>query len=289
MSQRKNLCVLVVEVVGRDRLIEVLGSKEATHAIERCIHRVDRAIAANNGETLRSEGDRICAAFERCDAGILAACEMLDRVLCLPPLRGLRMTVRVGVHYGGVFPPGEPAGDGEQIATRLAVAARRGQALASGAVAMLLSAATRHFVGTEAVHSPDLEGLEWPVFALGRHVGMVTSIPPAIRVSQRLRIRHQQDVLFVEDQRPIVLFGRELGNDVVIIDPRASRQHVRIERRREGFFLVDQSTNGTFVVEEDGKERCLKRSEVALVGPGRIGCGFSANEVERDLVFFEIV
>ncbi len=289
MSQRKNLCVLVVEIVGRSRLTEALGSTEARHAMDRCSHRVDRAIAANSGEILRNEDDRICATFERCDNAILAACEMLDRVLCLPPLRGLRMTIRVGVHYGAAYPADEPAGDGELVAARLATAARRGQALASGAVAMLLSPATRHFVGSEPVSVTELEGLEWPVYPLSRHAGMVTSIPPAIRVSQRLRIRHQQDVLFVEDQRPVLLLGRELGNDVVIIDPRASRQHVRIERRRDGFFLVDQSTNGTYVVEEDGKERCIKRGEVPLVGPGRIGCGFSANEVERDLVFFEIV
>lgn len=93
----------------------------------------------------------------------------------------------------------------------------------------------------------------------------------------------------LEEARPIILLGREQGNDIVIIDPRASRQHARIERRREGFVLVDQSTNGTFVADGEGQERCIKREDIVLGGQGRIGCGFSANDVERDLVFYEVV
>jgi hypothetical protein len=127
------------------------------------------------------------------------------------------------------------------------------------------------------------------VYALGQRVGTVTSIPAMLRLSQRLRLRHQQDVLFAEEQRPVILLGRELGNDVVIMDPRASRQHARIERRRDGFVLVDTSTNGTYVSTEPGQEACVRSSEMKLVGPGRIGFGYSANDIARDLVFFELV
>ena len=76
---------------------------------------------------------------------------------------------------------------------------------------------------------------------------------PAALITPRLRLKHQNDVLMLEEARPIILLGREQGNDIVIIDPRASRQHARIERRREGFVLVDQSTNGTFVADGEGQ------------------------------------
>lgn len=95
--------------------------------------------------------------------------------------------------------------------------------------------------------------------------------------------------MIVEELRPIILLGREQGNDVVIIDPRASRQHARVERRRDGFVLVDQSTNGTYVANGDDPEQCARKSEIVLTGQGRIGCGFSANDIERDLVFFEVI
>lgn len=287
MIQPKNVCVLVAEVPGRQRVAEALGAHEVNHAVERCMHRIERAVEANAGARLRREPARASATFERCDAAILAACEMLERVESLPPLRGLRMTIRVGVHYGAA--PGHAVGADEALAMRLADTAKPGHILASNAVVMQLSPSVRHLACNRPLQDPALDGLGWPVFEIVRYSGTITSIPAAERISQRLRIHHQQDVLFVEENRPVVLLGREIGNDIVIIDRRTSRQHARIERRREGFVLIDRSTNGTYVAENGGAERCIKAGELPLVGPGRIGCGFSANDIERDLAFFEIV
>ena len=50
-----------------------------------------------------------------------------------------------------------------------------------------------------------------------------------------------------ELDRDGIVIGRDAQCNIVIADRNASRQHARIERRRDKFFLVDQSTNGTFV------------------------------------------
>lgn len=288
MSERKNLCVLVAEVVGGPKPDASLDMLEARHGFDRCMRRIDLAIEANQGTAIRHGNQSVSARFERCDEAVLAACEMLERTQNLPPLRGKRLTARIGIHYGAVDPGSSAPGEGEEIASRVSAAARGGEALATGAAVMLLSATTRHFARPGAERA-GLETLEWPLFAVSRQPEAVVSLPPATRLLQRMRLRHQEDVLFLDEQHPILLFGRELGNDVVIMDPRASRQHARIERRRGGFVLIDYSTNGCYVVEDNGSERCIKGSEIPLVGPGRIGCGFSASEVERDLVFFEIL
>lgn len=287
MSERQNLCVLVAEVVGWERLVDRLGSTESSHALERCLNRIDRSIEANGGHDIGRTIDRVIVSFERCDSGVIAACEMLERVLSLPPASGTQLKVRIGLHYGLVDASGE--GEGVADAIKLARASRPGQALASNTAVMLLTPSARHFAGAEAFPQTEDTQLDWPVFAIGNRVGQVTSLPPNARISQRLRLRHQQDIMFVEEQRPIVLIGRELGNDVVIIDPRASRQHARIERRREGFVLIDQSTNGCYLSLNGDDERCIKTSETPLSGSGRIGCGFSSKEIERDLIFFDVV
>lgn len=287
MSDRKNLCVLVTDVIGGERLLAPLGATEAAHAVERCINRIDRAIDSNGGNVILRQSGFIVATFERSDSAIIASCEMLDRVLSLPPLSGTQLKVRIGIHYGLVESGAE--GDGVVGAQRLLQTCKPGQALASSTAVMLLTPSARHYAGAEALTSDAQGTLDWPVFAIGHRVGQVTSLPPTARISQRLRLRHQQDVMFVEEHRPIVLVGRELGNDVVIIDPRASRQHARIERRREGFVLIDQSTNGCFVSINGDDERCIKAEELTLSGSGRLGCGFSSREIERDLVFFDIV
>lgn len=289
MSERKNICVLVAEVAGGPGLDVDPQSIEVRHAIDRCLRRIDLAIEANGGKALRRTDASAGACFERCDPAILAACEMLERVQNLPPLRGKRLTVQIGIHYGAMEEGSDEPGEGEQVARRIMAAAKSGEALATGAAVMLLSPATRHFAKPENIEREELTNIGWPVHVISRQIETVVSLPPATRLLQRLRIHHQEEILFVDEQHPLLLFGRELGNDVVIMDPRASRQHARIERRRGGFVMIDYSSNGSFLIEEGGSERCIKGSESALIGPGRIGCGFSANEVERDLVFFEIV
>ena len=52
-----------------------------------------------------------------------------------------------------------------------------------------------------------------------------------------------------------------------------SRLHARIEMVRGRFLLVDQSTNGTFVLNADGKESFVRRDSVTLQGEGCIGLG----------------
>ncbi|WP_018988440.1 FHA domain-containing protein [Aromatoleum toluclasticum] len=284
MTQPNNVCVLVAEIPGADRFTDTLGAAEARQALERCLHRIDRAIEANGGTAQRSGAARVCATFPRGDEAVLSTCEMLDRVQSLPPLRGLRMTICVGLHSGAAS-----ANDAELGAARLAETAKPGHALASEAVVKQLSATGRQFVAASPSRNPALVGLGWTAFAVARQPATGASVPEESRLWHRVRIRHDQDTLFVDEARPVVLIGRELGNDIVIADPRASRQHARIERRREGFVLIDQSTNGTFLTYDDGSERCIKGTELMLTGSGRIGCGFSASELERELVFIDVV
>ncbi|HRP22376.1 MAG TPA: FHA domain-containing protein [Thauera sp.] len=290
MSERKNLCVLVALHRDNGPLATQLGEQEALHAAERCANRIERAIAAQGGRIVLTATGTTIACFERCDAGVLAAHDALQRIRSLPPLRGARQPVRLGLHYGIVeLTDAGPAGEGVSFALELAALCATEQALASATAAMLLTSSARPLLSSKPLAEAAFSRLPFEVFAIGQRGGLVTSIPPTARLSQRLRLRHQEEVLFVEEQRPVLLLGRELGNDLAIMDPRASRQHARIERRREGFVLFDQSTNGTFVALDGQPERCIKQDKLVLNGPGRIGCGFSANEIERDLVFFDIV
>ena len=72
-----------------------------------------------------------------------------------------------------------------------------------------------------------------------------------------------------------VAIGRDAQNDVVIADRLASRMHARIERRRDKFVLVDQSSNGTFVTVDGEGEVQLRREELMLRGRGHICFGHS--------------
>lgn len=70
-----------------------------------------------------------------------------------------------------------------------------------------------------------------------------------------------------------VTFGRDPASSVVVSSRKASRAHARIERRREKLILVDQSANGTYVTDEQGRKTVLRLEEMALRGRGYVSFG----------------
>ena len=83
-------------------------------------------------------------------------------------------------------------------------------------------------------------------------------------------------------------FGRDPASDFVIADKKASRQHARIERRRDKYVLVDISSNGTFVTFRGQEEFALRREEVILRVHGSISFGHGYADDPTEIVAFEI-
>ncbi len=80
--------------------------------------------------------------------------------------------------------------------------------------------------------------------------------------------------------------GRSKECDLPINEKLASRQHVRIELRRDKFFIIDQSTNGTHVKIDNGEEAFLRREEMPLSGSGQISLGKGFNEQPSEVINF---
>jgi pSer/pThr/pTyr-binding forkhead associated (FHA) protein len=67
--------------------------------------------------------------------------------------------------------------------------------------------------------------------------------------------------------------GRAEENDLVVKGNLISRLHARVEFNRNKFMLIDQSTNGTFVLGKDGEEAFVRRDSMHIRGEGLIGLG----------------
>src|SRR5438552_9501828 len=64
-----------------------------------------------------------------------------------------------------------------------------------------------------------------------------------------------------------VVFGREAGSDIVVPGKDVSRRHAEIVQTAQGYLLVDSSTNGTFVNDEQvAGQRFLARADVIRLG-----------------------
>lgn len=60
--------------------------------------------------------------------------------------------------------------------------------------------------------------------------------------------------------------GRDSNCDIVLSDDSVSRRHARLERRESGWWLVDESTNGTLVNGEPVKEGRLRLDDQIHIG-----------------------
>jgi predicted component of type VI protein secretion system len=90
----------------------------------------------------------------------------------------------------------------------------------------------------------------------------------------------------IGEERSAAVLGRSKTADVAVNESLASRQHVRIEYRRGKFFIIDQSTNGTYVKLTTNEEAFLRREEMPLQGSGRISLGRAFTENPQEVVHF---
>jgi class 3 adenylate cyclase len=292
-SQR-SLCVLFADVSGSTRLYEKLGDTEAMRAVERCLNRMSRATETYQGRVVKTIGDEVMAVFDSADQALQAACEMQQRVEKLPPVSGVTLSIRVGMQYGPIIEENSDYfGDTVNTASRMAGLAKGGQIFTTGetvnALSPLLRQATREIDAlaikgkSEDVHVFEVLWQETTELTM-----KASSIMRQVGTSTKLVLRHSGEEHVFDPSSGGVSLGRDGGSDVVIGDRRASRSHARIERRRDKFVLVDQSTNGTFVTFEGEPEFALKHEEIILRGRGRISFGHAYSDDPKEIVAFEI-
>ena len=279
----RNLCVLFADVSGSTRLYEKLGDKEALHAVERCINRMTRATEQFKGRVIKTIGDEVMAVFDTAEAGMDAACSMQQKVDDLPPVRGIKLAIRVGFHFGPAIEEAKDVfGDTVNTSARMAGLAKAGQIITTADTVNALPALLRQ--STREIDALSVKGKAEDVHVcevLWQESDDLTmksaSVAPA-PAAARMIVRHGGDEKAIDASHGVFSLGRDAACDIIINDRRASRTHARIERRRDKFVLIDQSTNGTYVTFDGEAEFALKREEVILRSKGRISFGHAYDD-----------
>lgn len=293
--------VLLADVSGSARLHEKLGKAEALRAVDRCMKRMERTIEGFNGRIVKIVGDELMATFPHVDEALQAAVEMQQRIADLPPVSGVKLEIRIGFAHGEVSEEdGVLNGETVNLAASLAGAAKPGQVLMSRDSLAVLSSPlhklTRGLAEAPAGSKLALARIA-EVFVHDLHE---TVTMPADTTSKeeehpggnKLRVQYKGRVIVLEPDQRSVTMGRDQECDLVIHDRRASRHHASIEWRNGRAYLVDRSTNGTFVAFGSEPEVFVRRSELALRGKGTICFAGSATSLEteskRDCARFEL-
>ena len=295
MSKTRGM--LCADISGTTRLYRKIGTDEAKYQLERCIKRMERAIESNKGHLAAPAIDELVAEFPSADDAVAAAIEMQRRIEDLPPLSGVRLSIRVGVHYGALTDEANPVASEVASVTRsLLNLAGAGQIVTCALTAQNLSRVMQDNLRTvESMFLQTASG-EIPVYFVAwrpegvaaQAKGTVTAAP-SVAAPERVTLRFDGRALLVDTGTPSLVIGRERGCDLLLKGSKVSRKHARIEfKPGNGFFLTDQSSNGTYVYSEGSGESRIYNEEIRLNGKGRIAFGHTTDKNDGEVLDFEI-
>ena len=285
-----DLAVLFADVSGSTKLYESLGDKEALATIGHCVALMSTVCVGHGGRVVKTIGDEVMAVFPSADNAAEAAAEMQSRVSEHAPVGGSRLAMRVGFHLGpAIETAGDVFGDSVNVASRMAALAKREQIILSSHTVAALAPWLRARVREVDTLSVKGKSQDIGIFELIWQDSDADLTAVATRgkpLPARIVLRHGATERVLDEAATTITLGRDAQSDIVVADRKASRLHARIERRRDKFVIVDQSSNGTYVTVDGEPEIMLRREELMLRGRGRVAFGHAHAEDPTEFLAF---
>ncbi len=287
------LAVLFADVVGSTKLYDTLGDEQAKQMIDECLVALRGVIARYGGRVIKTIGDEIMCVLPSADNACLAATDMHLKIMALPMVSQVKRSIRVGFHFGHVIEENNDVfGDTVNMAARMAGLAKGMQIMTTestvACMSPVLRLSTRRIAALAIKGKGDDVRVSEVIWQGGDELTMATKSIAFHAIVATLHLQYGGQEMVLDQTGSLLTLGRDAQCDIVITDRNASRQHARIERRRDKFYLVDQSTNGTFLSFADEPELALHREEVMLRSSGRITFGHSDPSPETFHVLFTL-
>ncbi len=285
MGKDVELVILFADVVGSTQLYEKLGDLTARDMVGRCLDIMKEATEQHGGTVIKTMGDEVMSTFPTADAAMNAAQQMQQRISlddALAVAGGGHVAIRIGCHFGPVVQESRDVfGSAVHTANRMTSQAKAKQIITTASTVEQLSPNWRADVRQIDVAAVRGQTDEVALFEVLWQPDDATSMLPTIswgdeeqQNAAKLTLTFQsQSVVLGPGGRRNATLGRAEDNDLVVKGNLISRLHARVETRRNKFFLVDESTNGTFLQTLGGEEIFVRRDTTQLNGEGVIGLG----------------
>ena len=275
----QNVAILFADICDSMPLYEEAGDASALALIARCLDQLAALAVRHAGTVIRSKGDDLLCTFDVPASALDAAAQMVD-------IQGIGIpAIHVGIHFGPVISAREDIyGDAVNVAARMLALAKPGEIVASKDLVDALPA-TEHerlsLLGSQA-----LKGRQEPmeVYSMVLDDGDATQIvrgggaqagggpPVTVTPSVAVELEYQGQVTTVHDGERC-LIGRAARCDFVILDPIVSREHAWISVRGSRATLTDQSSTGSWIIDDKDVHTTLRRESGTLGGRGTIRLG----------------
>lgn len=286
--------VVFADIAGSNGLYAALGDLRATSLITRCLVALEEQVYQHHGRVIKTIGEAILGTFGDANAGAAAVIAMQQRVEHFAADVRAPLSLAIGLHSGPLIEEhGDVFGDSVNIAARLVKLASPGQILTDAASLAAMRSSYRRRARALDRHRMRGRSREIELVELGwrRRRGEPFTTEQGILVEtgrgSRLLLHVGGEQFALDSARTTFTIGRDDANDLSVPSPKASRQHARIEWRRDKFVLFDHSTNGTYVRVQDEPEVLVKHESYVLRGCGALSVGEPAAAAGPGLIGFE--
>jgi adenylate cyclase len=289
--------VLFADISDSTRLYDELGDEGGRRLLLECLALLRQVVERCGGTVVDQVGDELMCTFPDPIHAGRASCE-LHRAIEANNSRFLaKQSIRVGFHHGPLLvEESQIFGDTVHVARRVTSQAKTQQTLTTRQTRDLIPAeaklATRfvdrtHLKGKD--ESFELFEIEWDMEA-ATVASRLTDMPATGQTQvQEFVLRHGEQTYTLDSMHPTLTIGRGSQVDVVIDHNGVSRLHARIEYRKGTFTFVDQSTNGSQVIDADNhRRRFVRRDEYRLLGEGTIVLGPDGSDVDFPTLAFRL-
>lgn len=286
---------MFADISGSTQLYETLGDATARLKVSERLDIISQIIKRHNGIVIKTIGDEVMSTFADAEQAIMAACEMQagvhqDSAENETPGE-IPLSIRVGFHYGSaIVESGDVFGDAVNVAARMAAQAKAEQIITTQETVKKLPPSLQ--MSTRLIDRAPIKGkkknidLYEVIWQKDEVTRLATGVVDEQVSAIKLRLcYHEQEIELTKDH-PSAVLGRGETADMRIDEELASRQHVRCELRHGRFFIIDQSTNGTYVRTENGEEIFLRRETMPLGDSGIISLGRPFDKNPTEIVYF---
>jgi len=280
--------VLFVDVTDSAKLYEALGDSAALALINGAFEGLGKIVARHSGAVVKTLGDGFICVFEDPDNAFRTAVDIQSSVRAAAQETARRLQLKIGFAWGtAILSRDEVYGDAMNVCARLVTLANPEQILTSAPTVEALSPGLR--TRCRALFPTRIKGKADEVAVsevLWRYDPAITEANLvradfARAVQTSLKLIYRGTLFIVNRSRPMLQMGRDETNEIVVVSLFASRVHARVHTRDGHFVLTDLSSNGTFLMVDEGSgahlsEIHLRRTEAMLTGRGWIGLGKNA-------------
>lgn len=286
-AQTVSRSVLFADISDSTRLYKQLGNEAGRRLLLECLETMKQVVERCGGTIVDRIGDELMCTFADPAAAGRSSCELHRAIEAAKLHSPATPSIRIGFHHGPILVDEDGVyGDTVHVAKRVESLAKPQQTLttrqAGDLIPLQAQLATRFVDRTHlkgSVESFDLFEIVWDVGAAtvtSQDSGPITERLPAMR---ELVLGSGGQTYTLDSTHPTLSIGRDRRADVVVDHANVSRLHARIEYRKDHFVFVDQSTNGSQVVEEGEPPRFIRRDECPLANAGTIVLGPDAPEL----------